>query len=399
MDSNNSNGSIELPSEIISKIIGHSETPFIKKSLRHSSVSQIFQTVPDVWNSLARTNGMSIEQCHEILKRKSRLITSIKKRQEKVVTFKTKQQDMTQLSVQKNQIIISSDDCSLKVFDFNGVILKTLNGHTGGIWTFDSCGDYLVTGSTDKSARIWDLNSQQTLRILKYHRNTVRTIKSTSNFIITGSRDYTIGVWSSIGDLLHRLEGHSQSVRCLDINDQYLVSGSYDGFCKLWDYKKGKFLKDVHIHENRVYCVKINNNFVASAGVGNLVKITKLDTDECISYNLHSGIVGWMDFQGNYLITSSLEGSVVKYDYVNNVIGFRIILNEPLRGHKITDSLIIIATFKDVKLYSFRTGRFLRTLMSANTIYKIDMIDWKIVVGYQDGTEFKVTVFDYEQDL
>lgn len=396
MESNCKNNSEKLPFEIISKILGHCEAPFIKKSLRYHSVIRVIQKVPEVWNLLARTEGMTIGQCREILKKKSKLITSIKKAKEKVITFNTKQQDMTQLSVLKDQIIISSDDGSLKIFDFSGAILKTLSGHSSGIWTFDVCGEYLVTGSTDKSARIWNLESQQTLRVLKYHRNTVRVVRANSTHIITGSRDFTIGVWNNIGDLLYRLEGHTQSVRSMDMTDQYLVTGSYDGTCKLWDYKKGKFLKDIHYHENRVYCVRIYNNYVASAGMGNSVKISKLDGNQAISFNLHSSVVGWMDFQGSFIVTSSLDGCIVKYDYINDILDFRIQLNEPLRGHKVTDSLIIVATFRDVRLYSFRTGRFLRTLMSASMIYKVEMMDWKIVVGYNEQNEFKVSIFDYE---
>lgn len=398
MNCNNQNKSVQVPSEIVCKILGHTGTPFIKKSLRHLSVSLIFQKVPDIWNALARTDGMTISQCYDVLQKKSKLISSIIKKQEKLVTFKTNQKDITQLSVFGDRIFISSDDATLKIFDLNGGILKTLNGHVGGIWSFDSCGDRIVTGSTDKSARIWDMKTQQTLRTLKYHRNTVRIIRSNEDYIISGSRDYTIGVWSSIGDLLYRLEGHTQSVRCLDMSNDYLVSGSYDGYCKLWDYKRGKFIKDIHIHDQRVYCVKIHNNYVGSAGMSDTIAISKIDGTHNISYRLHAGVVGWLDFVGNYVVTSSLEGTVVKYDYINNTLDFKILINEPLRGHKVTDSLIIVATLKDVQVYSFRTGRYIRTLMAATTIYKVEMIDGKIIVGYLDDTEFKVSIFNYDTD-
>jgi WD40 repeat protein len=46
---------------------------------------------------------------------------------------------------------------------------------------------------------------------------------------VTGSRDGTVRVWDvQRGMALRVLQGHSGSVRCLDVNGRRAVSGSYD---------------------------------------------------------------------------------------------------------------------------------------------------------------------------
>lgn len=364
--------------------------------LGYRSAHEALENSPEIWNSFCRSSGLSKKKCIAILNNRCILIRSIKRTMEVQTTFKTGQSDMTHMAISNNLIFISSDDQSLRVFDFSGNPVKKFLGHTGGIWTFDMSQKKLVTGSTDKTARVWDLETERTIRVLKYHRSTIRVLRYFNEYIITGSRDHTIGIWNSVGDLLFRLEGHQQSVRCLDVSDEYLVSGSYDGTCKLWDYKRGRFVRDVHIHDRRVYCVKIYNGYVASGGLESDVKISRLDGSLSLSHRYNNSIVGWIDFQDNFVVSSSLDGTVVKYDYVHRRLDFMIQERSPIKSQKVTNSLIIIATSKEVKVYSFNTGLLIRTILKSYMISKVEMDGQRIVAGHIIDGEYKVTVFDYE---
>lgn len=386
----------EIPPELLSKILIHCDYSILKPISKFHTVLSVLENNPEVLNSLCGTDGLPRDECMRILKSNNTLIKSIRAGIEKVITFPTNQIDMTQLSIFDGLIFSSSDDHTLKVFDFNGFIVKKFIGHKGGIWTFDCTGKRVVTGSTDKTSKIWDLETEQLVITLKYHRNTIRSLKVYENYIITGSRDYTIGVWSIFGELLFRLDSHRQSVRCLDISDDYLVSGSYDGCCKLWDYKRGKLIRNVHRHQDKVYAVKIQGNYVASSGMDSVVKITNINGFETKSYRIHKHIVGWINFKGNYIVSSSLEGTTVKVNYLSGEIEYIIKLDSAIKGQKIMDALIIIATTCDVRVYCFRTGRFIRTLMIADEISKVEASDWKIVVGYVENKEHKISIFNYE---
>lgn len=386
---------LPLPSEILAKIVMYCGIQNIKKLSRHRSVYSLLNQNAEIWNNFSKTSCLSIEGCKNILKNRSTLIKHIKQKNEKVLTFLTGQADMTQLSFLNNRIYVSSDDHTVRAFDHYGSCEKKFVGHSGGIWTFDFLNNRLVTGSVDRTAKIWDAETDNAFRTLKYHRSTIRALKAHQGYIITGSRDHTIAVWNSHGDILYRLEGHSDSVRVLDINDEYLVSGSYDGTCKLWDYKRGKFLRDLHKHEKRIYCLKMYGDYVASAGIGSKVQVSKIDGSFNISYSIHQGCVGWIFFEERYVISISNDGCIVKYDYINKELVYKINLSSTIRDAKVTDSLILIAANNEAIVYSLSTGCHIRTLMKSVNVSKIDMIDWKIVVGYSQNNIFKLSIFEF----
>lgn len=385
-----------LPPELVSKVLPLCDSRNLILLSSFRAVACLLSANVEILNSFSKTSGKSRQECLKILRDKKAFIQLIQRGMERVITFNTNQSDMTQLSVFGNTIFVSSDDQSVKAFDFNGIEIKKFLGHTGGVWTFDYDGTRLVTGSTDKTVKIWNMASDQVLITLKYHRSTVRVLKIFGDYIITGSRDYTIAVWNVFGDLLHRLEGHEQSVRCLDVNADYLVSGSYDGYCKLWDYKRGKFIRNVHKHQDRIYTVKLMNGYIASAGYDSEVKISSIDGSVTRTHKIHDSVVAWVDIKDNCVISSSLDGTVVKYNYITESIEYVIRQRNPIKEQKITDSIIILATLNSVVIFSLKTGNFIRTLMEASLICKIEVDKWKIIVGYQQNGDYKISIFDYE---
>lgn len=75
-----------------------------------------------------------------------------------------------------------------------------------------------------------------TLYVLRGHTSTVRCLKVIHNrpIAISGSRDSTLRVWDvQRGRMLRILSGHSGSVRSLDVCGNRVVSGSYDGTCRV----------------------------------------------------------------------------------------------------------------------------------------------------------------------
>ena len=76
----------------------------------------------------------------------------------------------------------------------------------------------------------------QCIYTLSGHIATIRSLRTLHNtpIAITGSRDATLRVWDvQRGRCLRVLEGHQQSVRCLDVCGRKVVSGSYDTTCRV----------------------------------------------------------------------------------------------------------------------------------------------------------------------
>ena len=147
---------------------------------------------------------------------------------------------ITCLQFSNNKIVSGSDDNTLKVWNAStGRCLRTLVGHTGGVWSSQMEGNTIVSGSTDRSLKIWNAESGECVHTLYGHTSTVRCMHLHNNLVVSGSRDATLRMWDiSSGECLHVLMGHVAAVRCVQFDGRLVVSGAYD------------------------YMVKVNNNYV-----------------------------------------------------------------------------------------------------------------------------------------
>lgn len=56
---------------------------------------------------------------------------------------------------------------------------------------------FAVSGSSDKSIRIWDLQNGQCLNVFEGHHNKISAlaISTLNNFVVSCSADYTVRIW------------------------------------------------------------------------------------------------------------------------------------------------------------------------------------------------------------
>jgi WD40 repeat protein len=88
-----------------------------------------------------------------------------------------------------------------------------LEGHVGMVYSvgFSSDGSRIVSGSGDKTVRIWDAVSGAALHTLQGHTDWVRSVafSSDGSRIVSGSDDRTVRIWDAVsGAVLHILGGY-----------------------------------------------------------------------------------------------------------------------------------------------------------------------------------------------
>lgn len=99
----------------------------------------------------------------------------------------------------------------------------------------------LITGGYDRTIRVWNLTTGETLRVLKGHARGVRCLQFDDCKLITGSMDRTLKIWNwRTGELLRTLEGHTEGIVSLCFNDNMLVSGSADSSIRVWNFHTGE---------------------------------------------------------------------------------------------------------------------------------------------------------------
>jgi len=116
-----------------------------------------------------------------------------------------------------------------------------LNGHTGGVYSvaFSNDGRRIISGSHDKSVRVWDAARGKELNVLNGHTGAVRSIAFSNDGtrIVSGSLDQSVRVWDAVtGKELNVLNGHTGSVSSVTFStdDTRIVSGSWDHSVRVW---------------------------------------------------------------------------------------------------------------------------------------------------------------------
>ena len=116
------------------------------------------------------------------------------------------------------------------------------DAHTECVYTIQYLGKYLVSGSRDRTLRIWDL---ETLRLAKPplygHMGSVLCLQfddqKDEDIIISGSSDCHVIIWCfSTGQKLKQLtHAHKESVLNLRFDKRFLVTCSKDKTIKIWN--------------------------------------------------------------------------------------------------------------------------------------------------------------------
>ena len=110
--------------------------------------------------------------------------------------------------------------------------------------SFDRSGRRIVSGSWDKTVRVWDAESGVELACLRGHDGEVTSVSfdQSGRRIVSGSWDKTVRVWDAeSGVELACLRGHDDGVTSVsfDQSGRRIVSGSVDKTVRVWDAESG----------------------------------------------------------------------------------------------------------------------------------------------------------------
>ncbi|XP_071528819.1 F-box/WD repeat-containing protein 7-like isoform X1 [Panulirus ornatus] len=320
---------------------------------------------------------------------------------------------ITCLQFSGNTIVSGSDDNTLKVWNAtSGKCMRTLTGHTGGVWSSQMSGNLIVSGSTDRMLRVWNAETGECFHTLYGHTSTVRCLHLHGSKVVSGSRDATLRVWDvHSGACEHVLVGHVAAVRCVQYNGRLVVSGAYDYMVKVWNADREECLHTLQGHTNRVYSLQFDGIHVVSGSLDTSIRVWDVETGQCRHTLMgHQSLTSGMELKNNILISGNADSTVKVWDIVTGQCLQT--LSGPNKHRSAVTCLqfnnkFVVTSSDDgtVKLWDVRTGEFLRNLValesggSGGVVWRIRASDTKLVcaVGSRNGTEeTKLLVLDFD---
>ncbi|KAH8598403.1 vegetative incompatibility protein HET-E-1 [Bisporella sp. PMI_857] len=277
------------------------------------------------------------------------------------------------------QIVSGSSDRTVRLWDaVTGAALETLEGHSGSVLSvaFSPDGKHIVSGSSDETVRLWDAATGAALQTLDGHSDWVMSVAFSADGkqIVSGSDDGTVRLWDTVtGAALQTLEGHSSWVSSVAFSPdgKQIVSGSNDKTVRLWDAVTGVVLQTLEGHSDWVTSVafSLDGKQIVSGSSDRTVRLW--DPVTGVALQMLEGHSGWVtpvafSPDGKQIVSGSRGKTVQLWDAVTGVV------LQTLEGHSGRVSSVafspggkqIVSGSNDetVRLWDTVTGAALQTL-------------------------------------
>ncbi len=218
-------------------------------------------------------------------------------------------------------VITGSSDKTAKLWDVNtGLEVRTFKGHNNAINSIVFCpdGEHIITGSDDNTAKLWEVIDGREIRsytVDKYDGVNSISISYDGRFVAIGSRNPTIRDIQT-GEIIHTLEGDlSTFSMCFDKEGKHLVRSGWSHSADLFDLSDGRLLFRLNGHQERVNGVTIcsDGKFVLTGSDDETVRLWDTDSGkELKSFNGFSSDVLSVAFSldQRFIVAGSKDGSI-----------------------------------------------------------------------------------------
>jgi YD repeat-containing protein len=199
---------------------------------------------------------------------------------------------------QGNILASASADGTVKLWRTNGTLLKTLqvsNCDPNSNFdcfvydiSFSPDGKTLATASGDRSVKLWDWQNSKQRFSLEGHNDAVLSVNFSpdGSQIVSGSQDQTVKLWTASGTLLETFSGHRNNVRAVQFSpdSQTIATASEDNTIRLWAPRRNPLDTILQGHRRAVWDVSMSpdGKTIATASHDQTVRLWPIEAGELV---------------------------------------------------------------------------------------------------------------------
>jgi WD40 repeat protein len=230
--------------------------------------------------------------------------------------------------------VSGSRDKTLRLWDLKtGACVRTLEGHTGCVNRVSVSPDWRLafsggggswSGDTDYALRLWDLETGGCLRTFEGHRDTIWSVSVTPDGrrAVSGSCDMTLRLWNlETGACLRTFEGHRDTVMRVSVSPdgRRAVSGSDYQTLRVWDLETGQCLRTLEGHADGVRSVSPDGRRAVSVSWGKTLRVWDLETGQGVAvYHAGSRVAtAILSPDGRRIVCGTEDGQIHFFTPVN----------------------------------------------------------------------------------
>ncbi|MEQ2220236.1 hypothetical protein ILYODFUR_003286 [Ilyodon furcidens] len=128
-------------------------------------------------------------------------------------------------------LLVGSYDSTISVrAAHNGLLLRTLKGHTKSVLCMTVVNDLVISGSSDHSVYAHNIHTGELVHSFKGHSHAVTVVTIVGKVMVTACLDKLVRVYDlQSQDQLQVYGGYSDMVLCMSIHKNMIYTGCYDG--------------------------------------------------------------------------------------------------------------------------------------------------------------------------
>ncbi|GIW22318.1 MAG: hypothetical protein KatS3mg068_1325 [Candidatus Sericytochromatia bacterium] len=220
----------------------------------------------------------------------------------------------------KDNIIIGTEDGTIKIYNINLNNLYTFeSAHNSSIYSLIILDGKLLSCSSDRTIKVWDIENKKLLLTFLGHENHVYGLhKITENIFISYSLDRTIKMWDlNLKKIIKVIKNLESSPMCLDNTKEFIFVGLGNGNINIYELKTFKLINQFQAHNETINSIAISDKYIFSAGRDRYIKIWDDEFNLSKEILAHKSVIWKLLIDSSRLISVSDDKQIKLWDLNN----------------------------------------------------------------------------------